>query len=79
LILDGHDSHNFVELIDLAIQNQPFKEFYNSAAQDMVSKFPGVVANKSTANLPPQFLLQCQLMTTSTTVRTGCSQWNQVM
>ena len=26
---------------------KPFKKFYNSAAQDMMSNFPGVVTNKS--------------------------------
>ena len=70
LILDGHDSHNFVELIHLAIQSdvhivelpahtshwlqpcdrtvfKPLKDYYNTAAQDMMSDFPGVVTNKS--------------------------------
>jgi len=69
LILDGHDSHNFVELIHLAIQSdvhivelpahtshwlqpcdrtvfKPLKDYY-TAAQDMMSDFPGVVTNKS--------------------------------
>lgn len=48
LILDSHDSHNFVELIKTTIENQiekcncqltqatgfkPFKEFYNGEAR----------------------------------------------
>jgi len=71
LVLDGHDSHNFLELIDMAIENRihivempshtsnwlqpcdrtlfkPLKDYYRSTAQELMSKFIGVVMGRST-------------------------------
>jgi hypothetical protein len=70
LVLDGHDSHNFLEMIELARENQieivelpshtsnwlqpcdrtlfkPLKDYYREEAQELMSKFPGIVTCRS--------------------------------
>jgi hypothetical protein len=70
LVLDGHDSHNFIELLELARENhieiielpshtsnwlqpcdrtlfKPLKDYYREEAQELMSRFPGIVTCRS--------------------------------